>query len=54
MDHNYQHKIIKYNTWCSVKILENYFPTLDHLFKRISFDNFTDCFKSIPFPWEEV
>ena len=50
MDHNYRHKIIKYNTWCSVKFLENYSTRLDHLFKKISLDNFRDCFKPSPFP----
>lgn len=29
MDHNYQHKIIKYNTRYSVKILEHYSITQD-------------------------
>lgn len=48
MDHSYLHKIIKYNTWCSVKILENYSTRLAHVFKRISSDNFRDPFKPIP------
>lgn len=48
MDHNYRHKIIKYNTWCSVEILENYSTRLGHVFNRISSDNFRDSFKPIP------